>query len=88
MKAEDRIIELLAEHVQKTDRLLDRSDRLIERMEKTDRNVDTMSRTIVDHSLKHIEMNAKFNEMKEEQGVMLKELLSISRRVSTLEDKS
>jgi hypothetical protein len=91
MNAEDRIIELLAEYLQKTDRLLDR-------MEKTDRNVDTMSKAIADHSLKFIEMNGKFNEMsarfnarfdemKEEQGIMLKELLSISRRVATLEDK-
>ncbi len=73
MKGEERIVELLAEYLQKTDRLLDR-------MEKTDRNVEMMSTAIANHSV-------KFNEMKEEQGIMLKELLSISRRVSTLEDK-
>ncbi len=91
MKAEDRIIELLAEYLQKTDRLLDR-------MEKTDRNVDLMSRTVSEHSIKFTETNLKFTEMnlkfntqmlqlKEDQGIMLKELLSISKRVTILEDK-
>ncbi|MBS1486512.1 MAG: hypothetical protein JST43_02915 [Bacteroidetes bacterium] len=112
MKNEDRIIELLSEYLQKTDRILDR-------MEKTDRSVEMMSWAIADHSLKFNEMNSKFNEMnskfnemnskfnemnskfnetntkfsyqmaemREEQGIVLKELLSISKRVDLLERK-
>ena len=55
MKAEDRILELLAEYLQKTDRILDR-------MEKSDRNFEAISRAILDHSAKFNEHNLKFNE--------------------------
>jgi hypothetical protein len=41
MKSEDRIIELLADYLKKTDQLLDRMDR-------TDRSVDMMSKAILD----------------------------------------
>ena len=73
MKADDRIVELLAKHPHKTDRLL-------ERMEKTDKNIDIMSKAI-------LEQNSKFNEINQRQEAVLKEILSISKRVSNLENK-
>ena len=101
MKAEEKIIELLAEYLQKTDRLLERmerTDKNMERtyknmertdknMERTDRNVNIMSKAILDHSSKFEQVNGEIRKLREDQGVMLKELLFISRRVSSLEDK-
>ena len=88
MKAEDRILELLAEYLQKTDRLLDR-------MERTDKNVEIMSKAILEHSLKFNQVNQQIfhiyediKHLRDDQGIMLKELLSISKRVSSLEEKS
>ena len=74
MNAEERILELLAEYLQKTDRLLDR-------MEQTDRNVEIMSKAILDHSIKFNEITADIrnlsegnNRMREDQGIMLKDI--------------
>ena len=92
MKAEERILELLAEYLQKTDKLLDR-------MEQTDRNVDIMSKAILEHSIKFNQvtnelkrlgedtnrLSVENNHMREDQGIVLQELLSISKRVSNLE---
>lgn len=119
MKSEDRIIELLAEYLQKTDQILDQ-------MKQTDRNVDMMSRAIAEQSVRSNEQGARFNQMREEfqvemkemrgefqseiksietrfqsemkelkidirdmkqeQNIMLKELISLSKRVTTVED--
>ncbi|MNC92211.1 hypothetical protein D3C83_85960 [compost metagenome] len=64
-------------------------------MEQTDRNVEIMSKAILDHSIKFNEitaviknLNEENNSMREDQGIMLKELLAISKRVSKLEDKA
>ena len=73
MKSEERILELLSEYLHKTDRTL-------ERMEKTDRNVEIMSKAILDQSL-------NIRRLSEENNQMLKELISISKRVSNLEEK-
>lgn len=105
MKSEERIIELLAEYLQKTDQILDQ-------MKQTDRSVGIMSRAIAqqdiranEHSARFNEINQKFNEMRsefqseikeiktdirdlrEDQGIMLKELVSISKRFSVVEGK-
>ena len=119
MKSEDRIIELLAEYLQKTDQIL-------VQMKQTDRNVDMMSRAIAEQSVRSNEQGARFNQMREEfqvemkemrgefqseiksietrfqsemkelkidirdmkqeQNIMLKELISLSKRVTTVED--
>ena len=126
MKSEDRIVELLAEYLQKVDQLLDR-------MKRTDRSIDIMSRALaenstkfndhsakfIEHSAKFVEHNVKFNEhslrfnqlqeeikasqashqgemkilnekiygLQAEQNIMLKELISLSKRVSVVESK-
>jgi hypothetical protein len=50
MKSEERIIELLAECLKKTDQLLDRMDR-------TDKSVEIMSRALAEDSIKFNQMN-------------------------------
>lgn len=134
MKSEERIIELLAEYLQKTDQILDQ-------MKQTDRSVGIMSRAIAaqdvkynEHAARFNEINLKFNEirvefqsemkqmkteyqsemkeiktdirnlssefqseikeiktdirdLREDQGIMLKELVSISKRFSVVESK-
>ncbi|MFM8738719.1 MAG: hypothetical protein ACKOC0_00785 [Cytophagales bacterium] len=132
MKSEERIIELLAEYLQKTDQILDQ-------MKRTDRSVEIMSRAIAEQNVKSNEHGARFNEMREEfqaemkgmkndfqdemremkndfqvemremkkdfqiqmaemkgdilslrqdQGIMLKELVSLSKRVTIVEGKT
>jgi uncharacterized membrane protein len=85
MKSDDRIIELLAEYLKKTDQLLDRMDR-------TDKSVEIMSRALAEDSIKFNQMNEKFNLMNEKFDIvnqdiktMLGELISLSKRVSVLE---
>jgi uncharacterized coiled-coil DUF342 family protein len=80
MKSEDRIIELLAEYLKKTDQLFDR-------MDHTDRNIDIMSKAILEHSVKFDKVNDEIKHLREDQGVMLRELLSLSKRVSIVEGK-
>ena len=67
MKSEDRIIELLAEYLQKTDQIL-------VQMKQTDRNVDMMSRAIAEQSVRSNEQGARFNQMREEFQVEMKEM--------------
>jgi uncharacterized coiled-coil DUF342 family protein len=87
MKSEGKIIELLTQHLKKTDQLLDR-------MDSTDRSVEIMSRALVEHSTKFNSVsqeikfiNQEIKHMREEQGIVLSELLSISRRVASIEDR-
>ncbi|MFM7428682.1 MAG: hypothetical protein ACKO1F_02155, partial [Flammeovirgaceae bacterium] len=63
MKSEERIIELLAEYLKKTDQLLDRMDR-------TDKSVEIMSRALAEDSIKFNQMNGKFNEMNQKFNEM------------------
>jgi uncharacterized protein (DUF342 family) len=137
MKSEDRIVEILAEYLQKTDRILDRFEKSDRRSEKTDRNISIMSKAIhendsktqkvlVQHSEELKALKKESHELRKEFGresqelrkefgketqelrkefgretqeirkellkielqnnSMLKELLSISRRVASLED--
>ena len=80
MKSDERILELLSEYLHKTDRML-------ERMEKTDRNVEIMSKAILENSSKFNQINVDIKRLSEENNQMLKELISISKRVSNLEEK-
>jgi chromosome segregation ATPase len=81
MKAEDKIIELLSEYLQKTDRLLDRMEKTDRRMEQTDRNIEIMSKAILDHSIKFNEitddirnLSKENNRLREDQGIVLKDI--------------
>lgn len=87
MKSEERIIELLAEYLKKTDQLLEKMDRTDKNSEQTNRNIDIMSRAILDHSIKFNKVTDDIKLLREDQGIVLKELLSLSKRVLVIEDK-
>jgi aspartokinase len=98
MKSEERIVELMAEYLRKSDQLLDRMDHTDKHTEQTNRNIDMMSRAMAENDVKFNAMNEKFNEevkqlhkehnrLREEQGVMLKELVSLSKRIGVVEEK-
>ncbi len=87
MKSEERIIELLADYLKKADQLLDRMDR-------TERGIEIMSKAIAEDSVKFNKVFGEIkqlredqNRMREEQGIMLKELVSLSKRVAVVEEK-
>ena len=108
MKAEDKILELLADYLKKSDQLLDR-------MDKTERGIEIMSKALAEHSIKFNESNEKFNvinekfnvinekfnesnekfnvvnqeikQLREENSIVLKELVSLSKRVAEKEEK-
>lgn len=87
MKSEERIIELLADYLKKADQLLDRMDR-------TERGIEIMSKAIAEDSVKFNKVFGEIkqlredqNRMREEQGIMLKELVSLSKRVAIVEEK-
>lgn len=105
MKAEDRILEIMAEYLRKTDQLLERMKKTDEQADRTNRSVEMMARAIAENDIKFNQTNEKFNVMnekfnlqfakvndnikslREDQGIMLKELVSLSKRVSFLEEK-
>lgn len=87
MKNEERIIELLAEYIQKTDRAL-------ERMEKSDKRIELAYDVLVKHAEELIALRKESEELRREtsdlrkeslkreiqQEALLKEIFSISRR--------
>jgi hypothetical protein len=88
MKSEDRILELLAEYLHKTDQVLDSTG-------QTSRSVEIMSKALADYSVKILGHSVQFNnvqqeikQLREDQGIMLKELISLSKRVSIIEGNS
>lgn len=105
MKAEDRILEIMAEYLRKTDQLLERMKKTDEQADRTNRSVEMMARAIAENDIKFNQTNEKFNvtnekfnlqfakvndnikSLREDQGIMLKELVSLSKRVSVLEEK-
>jgi hypothetical protein len=94
MKTEDRILELLAEYLKKT-------DQTIERIDGANKRMDLAYDVLVKHSEELVELRKSSEKNQQEivelrkesikheiqQDVLLKEILSISRRVGTLEDK-
>ena len=87
MKSEEKIIELLADYLKKADQLLDR-------MDHTERGIEIMSKAIAEDSVKFNKVFGEIkqlredqNRMREEQGIMLKELVSLSKRVAVVEEK-
>lgn len=80
MKSEERIIELLADYLKKADQLLDR-------MDHTERGIEIMSKAIAEDSVKFNKVFGEIKQLREEQGIMLKELVSLSKRVAVVEEK-
>lgn len=88
MKNEDKIIELLSEYLQKTDRVLDRLD-------KHDELFKNQLDVLFQHS-KQIETLQKQTETLQKEALkrsihqeeLLKEIFSISKRVNNLEDQN
>lgn len=88
MKNEEKIIELIAEYLLKTDRSLDR----IEELQKQTSELQKQTNELQKQSL---EMQKEIKELRSESlkheiknDVLLKEILSISKRVMTLEEKT
>ncbi|MCE2893314.1 MAG: hypothetical protein LW721_02660 [Flammeovirgaceae bacterium] len=88
MKNEEKIIELLAEYLQKTDRILDRLDSHDHLFEEILKRIDASSQQI--HQLQTETKELRSESLKHEikNDVLLKEILSISKRVMTLEEKN
>jgi uncharacterized coiled-coil DUF342 family protein len=97
----DEIIELLAEYLQKTDRILDRMDKHDEMFEKQLARIDLAYQVIITHSekiellqeqskdLQQQSKDLRLEMLKQESKneTLLGEILSISRRVRTIEAK-
>jgi uncharacterized coiled-coil DUF342 family protein len=95
MKNEDRIIELLAEYLQKTDRILDRLDSHDQLFEEMLKRIDICSKQTQELQIQTKELQKETKELRSESlkheiknDVLLKEILSISKRVMTLEEKT
>lgn len=89
---------LLAEYMQKTDRLLDRMDKHDILFEKQFARMDVAYQVIVAHSEKIDVLQQRANETQEELKVaalkqearneaLMSEILAISKRVQTIESK-
>jgi hypothetical protein len=98
MKSEERITELLAEYLLKADQLIDRMDRTDHSVEIMSRAIAANDIKFIAQNEKFNLMNEKFNEkfnvvnqeikqLREDQGVMLRELVSLSKRVAVVEEK-
>ncbi len=87
MKAEDKIVELLAEYLHKTDRLLDSMEMTDKNMDRVGKNIDIMSKAILEQNSKFNLINQRIDKSSHIQEAILNEILSISKRVSILENK-
>jgi peptidoglycan hydrolase CwlO-like protein len=109
MKNEERIIELLAEYLQKTDRILDRLDSHDHLFEETLKRIDLNTKQTQELQNQTRELQNQTRELQNQtkelqketkelrseslkheikNDVLLKEILSISKRVMTLEEKT
>jgi len=88
VKNEEKIIELLAEYLQKTDRILDRLDSHDHLFEEILKRIDASSQQI--HQLQTETKELRSESLKHEikNDVLLKEILSIYKRAMTLEEKN
>ena len=100
-KVEGRILELLAAYLKKTDQTIERMDGANKRMDAANKRMDLAYDVLIKHSEELIELRKASEKNQQEivelrkesikheiqQDVLLKEILSISRRVGTLEDK-
>ena len=95
MKNEEKIIELLAEYLLKTDRILDRLDSHDHLFKEVLARIDKKSEQIDELQMQTKELQRETKELRSESlkheiknDVLLKEILSISKRVLTLEEKT
>ncbi|NOS91235.1 MAG: hypothetical protein HOP30_04900 [Cyclobacteriaceae bacterium] len=109
MKNEEKIIELLAEYLLKTDRVLDRLDSHDHLFKEVLARIDKKSEQIDDLQIQTKELQRETRELQQQtkelqqqtkdlrseslkheinNDVLLKEILSISKRVWTLEEKT
>lgn len=92
MKIEAKIIELLAEYLQKTDRILDRLDKhdgIFEKQFKVmmehSKQIESLQRESVEYSKRIESLRKETLKHSIHQEEILKEIFSISKRVNTLE---
>lgn len=92
MKMEDKILELLAEYLKKTDQTLESIEETNKRIDQSNKRMDLAYGILVQHSEELISLRkeARQEALKREvqQEALLKEIFSISKRVGNLEDKS
>ena len=109
MKTEDRILELLAEYLKKTDQSLERIDLAYTvlmkhsgqfeqhsgQFEQHSKQFEQHSKQFAQHSDQLMKQSDRIEELRKEslkhqvqQEALLKEIFSISRRVSNLEDNA
>ncbi len=109
MKNEEKIIELLAEYLLKTDRILDRLDshdhlfkEVLARIDKKSEQIDELQMQTKELQRETRELQQQTKELQQQtkelrseflkheikNDVLLKEILSISKRVWTLEEKA
>jgi uncharacterized coiled-coil DUF342 family protein len=100
MKNEEKIIELLAEYLKKTDQALERIDKAYESIKKHSEQFDKHSEQFDKHTdqfKKHAEqfdkhwqeitaLRKESMKLQIQNDVLLKEILSISKRVQNLEE--
>lgn len=80
MKAEDKIVELLAEYLHKPDRLLDSMEMTDKNMDRVGKNIDITSKAILEQNSKFNLINQRIDKSSHIQEAILKEILSISKR--------
>ena len=89
------LIEFLAGHIQKIDRLLDKMDsrdvlfdKYFELFDKQFKRMDMAYQVIVGHSEKIEVLHGETKHLQDESNKLMTEILSISRRVRNIEDKN
>ena len=87
MKNEEKIIELLAEYLKKTDQALERIDKAYESIKKHSEQFDKHSEQFDKHWQEITALRKESMKMQIQNDVLLKEILSISKRVQNLEDQ-
>ncbi|MFM9838465.1 MAG: hypothetical protein ACKVOQ_09395 [Cyclobacteriaceae bacterium] len=95
MKNEDKIIELLAEYLLKTDRSLDRIEALQKQTSELQKQTSELQKQTYELQKQSIDLQKETKELRSESlkheiknDVLLKEILSISKRVMTLEERN
>ncbi len=88
MKMEDKILELLAEYLKKTDQTLERIEETNKRIDQSNKRMDLAYGILVQHSEELISLRQEARKREIQQEALLKEIFSISKRVGNLEDKN
>jgi predicted patatin/cPLA2 family phospholipase len=87
MKNEEKIIELLAEYLKKTDQAVERIDKAYESIKKHSEQFDKHSEQFDKHWQEITALRKDSMKMQIQNDVLLQEILSISKRVQNLEEK-